>query len=192
MQAISRDQTEKEIFVVVGNSGRHAPAPTLACWAIHAEAPRVEPFSRTKGKPSSAQVRSCRYVVLAHRTCSGSPGTRGHRRWGRFGRSASLSNHTCGFTSSECCGLCGYWIDSLVFWGSIFLFLSKATAKLVLPSVNPSQLPISQITGKFLWPIQLFRFARLPGLEVGWVYPTRSSNSEELSRRPRLCPNSHR
>src|SRR6266853_2571230 len=98
MQAISRDQTEKEVFVVVGNSGCHAPAPTPACWAIHAEAPRVEPFSRTKDKPSSTQVSSCRCVALAHRTCSGNPGPRGHRRWGRFGRSASLNDHNYGFT----------------------------------------------------------------------------------------------
>jgi len=51
MQATGRDQTEKEIFVVVGNSGCHDPAPTLACRPVHAQAPRVEHFSRTKDKP---------------------------------------------------------------------------------------------------------------------------------------------
>lgn len=36
IQAINRDHTEKEIFVVVGNSGCHDPASALACWAVHA------------------------------------------------------------------------------------------------------------------------------------------------------------
>ena len=85
MQAISRDQAEKEIFEVVGSSGSHGPAPTLACWAVHAEAPGVEPFSRSKDEPSSTQVRSCRCVALAYRTYSGSPCSRGHRRWGNSG-----------------------------------------------------------------------------------------------------------
>ena len=38
--------------------------------------------------------------------------------------------HNCGFTSSECCDLCGNWIDTLVFWGNIFQSLLKALAKL--------------------------------------------------------------
>ena len=147
MQATSRDQTEEEISVVVGNSGRHDPAPTLACWSVYAQAPRVGPFSRTKDKPSATQVRSCRYVALAHRSCSGSAGPRGHRRWGRFGRSASLSRHNWDFTSSECCDLCGNWIDSLDFRGSIFQFLSPALAKLALTSANPCQLPMKSRNG---------------------------------------------
>jgi len=134
MQVTSRDQAEKEIFVVVGNRRCRDPAATLASRPVHAQAPRVGPFSRTKDKPSSTQVRSCRCVALAYRTCSGSPGPRGHRRWGRFGRRASLSDHNCSFTSSECCDLCGNWIDSLDFRGGIFPFLSKALAKLALPS----------------------------------------------------------
>ena len=133
MQASRREQNEKEIFVVVGNSGCHAPAPTLACWPVHAQAPRVEPFSRTKCNPRSTQVGSCGYVALAHRTCSGSLGPRSHRCWGQFGRTDSLSDHNCDFTCSECCDLCGNWIDSLDFRGSIFPFLSKALAKLALP-----------------------------------------------------------
>jgi len=101
------------------------------------------PFQEPKSKSSSTQVRSCRCVALAHRTCSGSPGPRGHRRWGRFGRSASFSDHNCSFTSSECCDLCGHWIDSLDSRGGIFPSLSKALAKLAQPSVDPCQLPIS-------------------------------------------------
>src|SRR6266436_6678398 len=85
MQATGRDQTEKEIFVVVGNSGCHDPAPTLACWPVHAQAPRVEPFSGTKGNPRSTQVGSCCYVAVAHRTCSGSLGPRSHRCGGNSG-----------------------------------------------------------------------------------------------------------
>ena len=43
----------------------------------------------------------------------------------------------CDFNSSECCGLCGNWIDSLAFPGSIFPFLSTALAKVALASVQP-------------------------------------------------------
>src|SRR5215470_11869196 len=53
MQATNHDQTEKEIFVVVGNRGCHLPAPDLADWAVHAQAPRVEPFSGSKDQPGS-------------------------------------------------------------------------------------------------------------------------------------------
>src|SRR5712664_3518055 len=145
MQAIGRDQTEKEIFVVVGNSGCHDPAPTLAFWPVHAQAPRVEPFSRTKGNPHSTQVGSCCYVAVAHRTCSGSLGPRSHRCGGQFGRTDSLSDHNCDFTCYECCDLRRNWIDSLDFRGSIFPFLSTALAKLALALVNPYQLPISSL-----------------------------------------------
>ena len=116
MQARSRGQTEKEIFVVVGNCGCHDPAPTRACWPVHAQVPRVDLFSRTKEKPSSTEVRRCRYVSLARRIYSGIPGPRGHRLWGRPERSASRNHHTYGFTSSECCDLRWNWIDSLVSW----------------------------------------------------------------------------
>jgi hypothetical protein len=96
-QAISRDQTAEEIFVVVGNSGCRGPTPIFACCSVHAQAPRVEPFSRaTKDKSSSASGRRCRYFALACRICRGIPGPRGHRRWGRFGRSDSLNNHFSG------------------------------------------------------------------------------------------------
>jgi len=132
MQASSREQNEKEIFVVVGNRRCRDPAPTLASRPVHAQASRVGPFSRTKGKPSSTQVRSCRCVALAHRSCSGGAGPRGHGRWGRFGRSVSLSDHNWNFTSSECRDLCGDWIGSLDSRGGIFPFLSKALAKLAL------------------------------------------------------------
>jgi hypothetical protein len=37
--------------VVVGNSWCRDPAPNLACRPVHAQAPRVEPFSRAKDKP---------------------------------------------------------------------------------------------------------------------------------------------
>ena len=120
IEAISRDEIKKEIFVVVGNSGYYDPAPTLACWAVHAQAPCVEPFSRTKDKSSSTQTRSCRYAALAHGTRSGSPSSRGHRWWGRSGSRAPVSDHNYGFTSSECCDLCGNWIGTLVFGGDIF------------------------------------------------------------------------
>ena len=60
MQVTSRDQAEKEIFVVVGNSGCHAPAPTLACWAIHAEAPEWNPFQEPKISPAQH-----RFAVVA-------------------------------------------------------------------------------------------------------------------------------
>jgi hypothetical protein len=133
--------------VVVGNSGCHDPAPTLACWPVHAQAPRVESFSRTKGNPRSTQVSSCGYVALAHRSCSGCLGPRSHRCWRQFGRTDSLSDHNCDFTCSECCDLCGNWIDSLDFRGSIFPFLSTALARLVRLQLNPCQLPISRITG---------------------------------------------
>src|SRR5882762_6037778 len=132
MQATGRDQTEKEIFVVVGNSGCHDPAPNLACYPVH-KAPRVEPFSRRK--PSPTQVRSCRCGALAHRNCSGPPGLDGDGLWGRF--ESELSDHNCDFNSSECCDLCGNWIDSLAFPGSIFPFLSTAPAKLALALFNP-------------------------------------------------------
>jgi hypothetical protein len=131
--ATSHDQTKEEIFVVVGNSGCRGPTPIFACWPVRAQAPRVEPFSRTtKDKPNSAGVRRYRCFALARRICRGIPGPRGHRCWRRFGRSATLNNHISGFTSSECCNLFGNWIDTLVFWRSIFQFLSKAFAGLGL------------------------------------------------------------
>ena len=130
MQAISRDQTEKEIFVVVGNGGCPAPAPTDAYWPVHAQGTRIEPFSRTEDKPGPTEVRRNRYVALARPICGAIPGPRGYRRWGRRERSAFRNGHSYGFTSSECCGLRGNWIDSLVFWRSIFQFLSKALVKL--------------------------------------------------------------
>ena len=173
MQATSLDQTEKEIFVVVSNSGCRDPAPTLACWPVHAQAPRVEPFSRTKDKSRSTEVRRCRCVALAHRTCSGSPGPRGHRRWGRFERRASRSDHNYDFTSSECCDLCGNWIASLDFRGSIVPFLSKALAKLALPSVCPCQLPIS-------------RAVSMGRRNTNWKPPCRVSTTK--SRRPSPPP----
>jgi len=121
MQAISRDQTEEKIFVVVGNSGCHDPAPTLACCPVHAQA-------------SPTRVRSCRCVALARRNCSGIPGHGGHRLWGRFERS-DFSDPNCDFNSSECCDLCGNWIDALDF--RIFPVLSTALAKLALASAFP-------------------------------------------------------
>ena len=60
MQATGRDQTEKEIFVVVGNSGCHDPAPTLACWAVHAETPEWNPFEEPKISPAQH-----RFAVVA-------------------------------------------------------------------------------------------------------------------------------
>src|SRR5690349_5982266 len=85
----------KKIFVVVGNSGCHDPAPTLACCPVRAEA-RVEPFSRNKDKPSPTRVRSCRCDALARRNCGGIPGDGGHRLWGRFERS-DFSDPNCDF-----------------------------------------------------------------------------------------------
>ncbi len=131
MQAINRDQTKEEIFVVVGNSGCRGPTHIFACWPVHAQAPGLEPFSSTtKDKPNSAGVRRYRCFTLAHRSCRGIPGPRGDRRRRRFGRSTTLNNHISGFTSSECRNLFGNWIDTLVFWRSIFQFLSKAFAGL--------------------------------------------------------------
>src|SRR6266478_777092 len=92
MRAILHDQTEKEILMVVGNSGCHSPAPTVACWPVHAQALRVEPFSRTKNKPSPTKVRRNRYVALARRICSAIPGPRGYGRWRRRGCSASCND----------------------------------------------------------------------------------------------------
>ena len=169
-QTISRDQTAEEIFVVVCNSGCRGPTPIFACWSVHAQAPRVEPFSRaTKDKSSSASGRRCRYFALACRICRGIPGPRGHRRWGRFGRSDSLNNHFSGFTSSECCNLCGNWIDALVFAKTIFQFLSKAFARLrsvfatgryflALPCTNVCQLLVCHVTGnlKSTWTVTAF------------------------------------
>jgi len=149
MQAISRDQTKEEIFVVVGNSGCRGPTPILGCWPVHSQAPRVgvEPFPRTtKDKPFSTGVRRYRCLALARRICSGIPGPRGHRRWRRFGRSATLNHHISGFTSSECRNLFGNWIDTLVFWRSIFQFLSKVFAILGLfsrPAGTPLPQPVS-------------------------------------------------
>jgi hypothetical protein len=142
MQAISRDQTE-EIFVVVGNSGCRGSTFIFACWSVHAQAPRVEPFSRTtKDKPNPASIRRCCYCALARRNCRGIPGPRGHRRWGRFGRSDSLNNYISGFTCSEFCNLWGHWIDTLVFSRTIFQFLSKAFAR--LRSVATKQVFLAQ------------------------------------------------
>ena len=196
MQASRREQNEKEIFVVVGNRRPRDSAPTLASGPVHAQAPRVAPFSRTKDKPSATQVRSCRCVALAHRSCGGSAGPGGHRRWGRFGRSASLSDHNWDFTSSECCDLCGNWIDSLDFRGGIFPFLSKALAKLVLPSAGLLQLAaLRRRTRRSLRPARHPQRPHTPTTihlqRDSWT-PRRDSSlakrREAMAERDKLCP----
>jgi len=167
MQAISRGQTEKEISVVVGNSGCHDPAPIVACWPVHAQTPRVEPISRTKDKPSSREVRRCRCVALSRRICSRIAGPRGRRLRERRWRNTSRNDRNHSFNSFEWCDISGNWIDSLVFWGSIFQFLSKTLVKLALssqstgiPCPNVCQLLISRLTGQVPYHYPLVRFPR--------------------------------
>jgi hypothetical protein len=180
MQAISRDQTAEEIFVVVGNSGCRGTTPIFACWSVHAQAPRVGPFSRTsKDKPSSASVRRCRYFALARWICRGIPGSRGHRRWKRFGRSDFLDKHISGFTSSECCNLYGNWIDILVFWRSIFQFLSKAFARLGLYS-QPAEIRCTNVCQLPISPNCVCDASLVPE-----TLPSRSSNNHGLGSRSR-------
>lgn len=170
MQSISRDQTKEKIFVVVGNSGCRGPAPIFARWLVRAQAPRVGPFSRTtEDKPNSTGVRRCRCCAMARRICSGIPGPRGHRRWSRFGRCATLDNHISGFTSSKCCNLFGNWIDTLVFWRGIFRFLPKALARLGLSS-QPPRIPCLNVCHLLVVALpeksnSNGRFPRLPGSE---------------------------
>jgi hypothetical protein len=66
MQAMSRDQTKEEIFVVVGNSGCRGPTPIFGCWPVHAQAPESEwnPFQEPPKISRSQQVFADIAVLL--------------------------------------------------------------------------------------------------------------------------------
>jgi len=149
MQAISVTKLKKKYLWSWAIAGVVGPLIFLLVGLFAPKPPEWDPFQEartTKDKPNSTGVRRHHCFALARRICRGIPGPRGHRRWRRFGRRATLNNHISGFTSSECCNLFGNWIDTLVFWRSIFRFLSKAFARLVrCPNPKAFQLSIWQL-----------------------------------------------